>query len=241
MSLFFRDKSFYLLNIFGITGCGISLIPSLTEFSSRSWKALRRKYYYPRFVLGSDESGRELSVEATRLIMASGGGKDSISFSEIVMNWGYHKLRDYDFLISCTRNEYYVARHVWGNRYRLDNGRKFNLSDEICNGVKEKAKHIKIEFKKQSDGGQPSTRLKIAMGSCNFKKNGSGGKEQWDWNMICGGGTGGEEHWNRNMECKVNKENNGTGGAGAECVTLSINKSNYKLEYKREKRNSVGR
>ncbi len=35
------------------------------------------------------------------------------------------------------------------------------------------------------------------------------------------------------MECKGDKENNGT-----ECVTLSINKSNYKLEYKREKKNS---
>ncbi|RAO94969.1 hypothetical protein DNK47_02200 [Mycoplasma wenyonii] len=219
MSLFFRDKSFYLLNIFGITGCGISLAPSLIDFSSRSWKALRRKYYYPRFVLGSDESGRELSVEATQLINSSGGDKDSVSFSDIVMNWGYYRLQAYDFLISCEKNEYYVARHVWDNWYRLENGKKLILTKEICGGKdKDGAKPIKLDFKKQSGSGQLS-KLQIMANSCSFKKNGSGFDEK--------------EKWNWNMECKGDKENNGT-----ECVTLSINKSNYKLEYKREKKNS---
>ncbi len=88
------------------------------------------------------------------------------------------------------------------------------------------AKTINLAFKKTTGGGQPS-KLQIMMSSCNFKKNNSGLSEK--------------EHWNWNMECKVEKENNGTGGTGEECVTLPLSKDNYRLEYKREKRNSVGR
>ncbi len=218
MNLFsLRKKTFTFLNPLScVTGgvCyGLSSVPWTSIFSEissiysqREWK----RTGHPRFILGSSGEGkRELSVDAEGLFKHKNSGKD-ISFEEVVIRWGAWPLNFGDVLVhnsSCEGGKYYVARHIWGDNYRLDNGKTVTLTTPLknfCNGGGNNSKKVNtLTLNFQKTGGQSPSNIMIWIKSCTFKWNGGG----------------------LSLSCKCNANTN---GSAEETVTLTLGSYSYK-------------
>lgn len=185
-------------------------------------------------MLGSDENGRELSIEAKGLLDKKGTNV-LIPFSSIKMQWGYRRLGEYDTLIStCKTGEFYVAVHDWDKWYRLDNVKRITLSQDICSGnLKDGAKFIDMKFKKKENNGNEGekdiSKLKLTLNKCNFQwedKNQNGVTGQRALKMICEG----------EINESMGRVTNGNGEYKEGDVVLTLGEEAYKLEYKPTKK-----
>lgn len=203
------------------TGCGVPFIPGV-------WGAKLPGIPYPRFVLGSSESGQELHIPAKDLIRNKGLGE--IPFSKINMQWGFRPLKNQDALISSCKDgkKFYVGTHIWGEEYRLHSGKRFSGSKNNCccnddTSGEEKSITLNSSFKKKNGGTGGSTqeisKLMLVVGTCKFKLN--------QENSTGSGKLG------LTMTCTEGYTDSGSGGSPStkEEVTLTLDSSNYQLRY----------
>ncbi len=115
---------------------------------------------------------------------------------------------------SCGHGKYYVARHIWGNYYWLDDGKTVTLTEpwkDFCAGGEDNKKTSDLTLNFQKTGGKSPSDIMIWIKSCEFK-----------WNNTSEERVRGES---LSMECKEHPRNiNGQ----EETVTLTLESNSYK-------------
>ncbi|WP_148267977.1 hypothetical protein [Mycoplasma wenyonii] len=136
----------------GGAGLGMSLIPFSKLFGKDNKKKIGS--WYPRFVLGSNNDGRELFIEAEELLKRGGG---EIPFEKMIMKYGTKQLLTYDVLVKGCEggDKYHIARHVWDTEYQLDSGQKIfwdQMGQNSCSKLQNLKTALQLNFTKKTNG-----------------------------------------------------------------------------------------